>query len=112
MKAIDLDLMSKIGFHNSVERIKVSGNKITVKYWEMSYALGGIGFKLDYVYKNGKMVQKTTKAKVTTVQRKKYWTANRSMKVLKSPGRKSGWVKGLTKSTRPGPMFKEVMYAG
>lgn len=91
-KVIDLDSMSRIGYHNSVESIKVAGNKITVKYGVMSYSLSGISFCLDYQYKNGKMVQKTTKAKLTSTilkyQKKTYWTANRSMKVLKSPGGK------------------------
>lgn len=91
-KAIDLDAMSKIGYHNSIAGIKVTGNKITVKYREMSYSLGGISFRLDYQYKNGKMVQKTTKTKISETslkyQKKTYWTANRSMKVLKSPGGK------------------------
>lgn len=91
-QVIDLDSMYKIGYHNSIASIKVSGNKIRVKYRVMSYSLGGISFWLDYQYKNGKMVQKTTKTKVTETnleyQKKTYWTANRSMKVLKSPGGK------------------------
>lgn len=89
-KVIDLDDMSKIGFHNSIRNIKVSGNKITVKYRVMSYSLGGISFSLDYQYKNGKLVQRTTKASVTDTiikyQKKVYWTANCSMKVAKNPG--------------------------
>ena len=91
-RVIDLDSMSKIGYHNSIAGIKVSGNKITVKYREMSYSLGGISFRLDYQYENGKMVQKTTKTKISDTslkyQKKTYRTANRSMKVLKSPGGK------------------------
>lgn len=91
-QVIDLNAMSKIGFHNSIGGIKVSGNKITVKYRVMSYTLGGISFSLDYQYKNGKMVQKTTNTKVSETiinyQKKTYWTANSSMKVLKSPGGK------------------------
>lgn len=91
-QVIDLDAMSKIGYHNSIGSIKVSGNKITVKYRVMSYSLGGISFSLDYQYKNGKMVQKTTNTKVSETiinyQKKTYWTANKTMKVLKSPGGK------------------------
>ena len=91
-QVIDLNAMSKIGFHNSIGSIKVSGNKITVKYRVMSYSLGGISFSLDYQYKNGKMVQKTTNTKVSETiinyQKKTYWTANKTMKVLKSPGGK------------------------
>ncbi len=91
-KVIDLDSMYKIGYHNSIENIKVSGNKIRVKYREMSYSLGGISFWLDYQYKNGKMIQKTTRPKlmdtILKYQKKTYWTANRSMKVMKSPGGK------------------------
>lgn len=91
-KAIDLDSMSKIGFHNSVRNLTVSGNKIGVTYNEMSYSLGYISFRLDYQYKKGKMAQKTTKPKLKETylkdQKKTYWTANRTMNVLKSPGGK------------------------
>lgn len=89
-QVIDLDAMSKIGYHNSIGGIKVSGNKITVKYRVMSYSLGGISFSLDYQLKNGKMIQKTTDTRITDTlmhyRKKTYWTANRSMKVMKSPG--------------------------
>lgn len=91
-KVLDLDSMSKIGYHNSIENIKVSDNKITVKYGVMSYSLSAISFSLDYQYKGGKMVQKTTNAKLTDTpikrMKKTYWTSNMSMKVLKSPGGK------------------------
>lgn len=91
-KVIDLNDMSKIGYHNNIMNIKVSGNKISVKYGIMSYSIGGICFYLDYQYKGGKMVQKTTNVKLTDTfikyQKKTYWTANQSMKVLKSPGGK------------------------
>lgn len=101
-KVIDMDSMSKIGYHNNVGNIKVSGNKIRVKYREMSYSLGGISFWLDYQYKNGKMVQATTQVKITDTllkyQKKTYWTANRSMTVTKSPGGKK--VTTLTKGKK------------
>lgn len=91
-KAIDLNSMKKIGYHNSVTGISASGNKIGVTYQEMSYSLGFIAFQLDYQYKNGKMVQKTTKPKLLdtapNAPKGSYWTANRSMNVLKTPGGK------------------------
>lgn len=91
-KAIDLDSMSKIGNHNNVRKIVVSGNKIGVTYGEMSYSLGAMVFRLDYQYKKGKIAQITTKPKLKetylTYQKKTYWTANRTMNVLKSPGGK------------------------
>ncbi len=91
-KAIDLDSMSKIGNHNSVKKIVVSGNKIGVTYSEMSYSLGLISFRLDYQYKKGKMTQRTTKPKLIetsqSYQKKTYWTASQTMDVLKSPGGK------------------------
>ncbi len=86
-KVINLDAMSKIGYHNSVSKIVVSGNRIGVTYQEMSYSLGYISFRLDYVYKKGNMVQKTTKPKLKETYlnslKKSYWTADRSMDVLK-----------------------------
>lgn len=89
-KAIDLDAMDKIGYHNSVRNISVSGNQIRVTYWEASHSLGAISFRLDYQDKSGKMVQKTTKAKLLETSQAKgaYWTANRTMNVFKSPGGK------------------------
>lgn len=103
-KAIDLDSMSKIGYHNSVMDISVSGNQIGVTYREMSYALGGISFRLNYQYKNGKMVQKTTMPKLKETQltylKKSYWTASRTMNVLKSPGGKK------TATLKPGQKAK------
>lgn len=91
-KAIDLNSMSKIGYHNSVSKIVVSKNKIGVTYSEMSHSLGYISFRLDYQYKKGAMVQTTTKPKLLETglkfQNKSYWTANRKMNVLKSPGGK------------------------
>lgn len=101
-QVINLDAMSKIGYHNSIGGIKVSGNKITVKYRVMSYSLGGISFSLDYQLKNGKMIQKTTDTRITDTlvryRKKTYWTANRSMKVTKSPGGKK--VTMLTKGKK------------
>lgn len=89
-KAIDLDAMDKIGYHNSVSNISASSNQIGVTYHEMSHSLGFISFRLNYQYKNGKMVQKTTKPKLLQTSQAKgaYWTANRSMSVLKAPGGK------------------------
>lgn len=89
-KAIDLDAMDKIGYHNSVSDISASGNQIGVTYHEMSHSLGFISFRLNYQYKSGKMVQKTTKPKLLQTSQAKgaYWTANRSMSVLKAPGGK------------------------
>lgn len=88
-RIVNLNDMSKIGYHNSAEIVKASGNKITVKYSVMSYALGLISFNLDYQYKNGKLVQATTKPKLTDFYlkyiKKPYWTAAHSMKVLKNP---------------------------
>lgn len=88
-KVVNLDAMSQIGYHNSAKVIKVSGNKITVEHCVMSYALGAITFNLDYQYKNGKLVQTTTKPKLTDFYlkyiKKPYWTAAHSMKVLKNP---------------------------
>lgn len=89
-KAIDLDAMDKIGYHNSVSNISASGDQIGVTYHEMSHSLGFISFRLNYQYRNGKMVQKTTKPKLLQTSQAKgaYWTANRSMSVLKAPGGK------------------------
>ncbi len=91
-KVIDLDSMSKIGYHNNVRKITVSGNKIGVTYGEMSYSLGAISFRLDYQYKKGKMTQKTTQPKLKETYldylKQSYWTANLTMNVLKSPGGK------------------------
>lgn len=89
-KAIDLDAMDKIGYHNSVSNISASSNQIGVTYHEMSHSLGFISFRLNYQYRNGKMVQKTTKPKLLQTSQAKgaYWTANRSMSVLKAPGGK------------------------
>lgn len=91
-KAIDLDAMDKIGYHNSVSNISASGNQIGVTYHEMSYSLGYISFRLNYQYKSGKMVQKTTKPKLLKIYETDakgfYWTANRSMSVRKAPGGK------------------------
>ncbi len=91
-KAADLNDMSEIGYHNSVRIIKAAGNKITVEHSVMSYALGSISFRLDYQYKNGKLVQATTKPKLTDFHlkhiKKAYWTSNYTLTALKSPGGK------------------------
>lgn len=91
-KAADLNDMSKIGYHNSVRIIKAAGNKITVEHSVMSYALGSISFRLDYQYKNGKLVQVTTKPKLTDFYlkhiKKAYWTSNYTLPVLRSLGGK------------------------
>lgn len=85
-KLLDLYNMQKIGYHNNVSKISVSGNTIRVKYGVMSYSLASIGFSLDYQYKGGKLIQKSTQTKLTEsiikLQKKSYWTAKRSMKLL------------------------------
>ncbi len=91
-RVVDLNDMFKIGYHNNAKILKVTGNKITVEHSVMSYALGLISFRLDYQYKNGKLVQATTKPKLTDFRlkyiKKAYWTANYAMTALKSPGGK------------------------
>lgn len=85
-KLLDLYDMKKIGYHNNVSKISVSGNTIRVKYGVMSYSLASIEFSLDYQYKVGKLIQKSTQTKLTEsiikLQKKYYWTAKRSMKLL------------------------------
>ncbi len=89
-KAIALDTMSKIGNHNNIEDIRVSGNKIRVKHGVMSCSLGSVGFWLDHQYKNGRFLQKAAETKLTHTMLpytgKTHWTANRSMKISKTPG--------------------------
>jgi len=91
-KLLNLYNMKKIGNHNKVSKISVSGNTIRVKHGVMSYSLGNIGFSLDYQYKGGKLVQKSTQAKLTDTRikylKQSYWTAKRSMKLLNKVGGK------------------------
>lgn len=91
-KLLNLYNMKKIGNHNNVSKISVSGNTIRVKHGVMSYSLGNIGFSLDYQYKGGKLVQKSTQAKLTDTRikylKQSYWTAKRSMKLLNKVGGK------------------------
>ncbi|HCT91254.1 MAG TPA: hypothetical protein DF613_07735 [Lachnospiraceae bacterium] len=98
-KLLDLYNMKKIGNHNNVSKISVSGNTIRVKHGVMSYSLASIGFSLDYQYKGGKLVQKSTQTKLTETtlkyQKKSYWTAKRSMTLLNKVGGKK--IAAITK---------------
>lgn len=101
-KVLDLYNMEKIGNHNNVSKISVSGNTITVKHVVMSCSLSGITFSLDYRYKGGKLVQKSNQAKLTETRlkylKKSYWTAKRSMKLLNKVGGKK--VATITKGKK------------
>lgn len=101
-KLLDLYNMEKIGYHNNVSKISVSGNTIRVKHGVMSFALASIGFSLDYQYKGGKLVQKSTQTKLTEsivkLQKKTYWTAKRSMTLLNKVGGKK--IAAITKGKK------------
>ena len=83
-----LDKLYSMGNHVSVSKMSVSGNKVKVKYSVMSNSLGSISFTLDYKYKSGKLVRATTKSKLTSGLNIKKWTANKKIKVYKSPNSK------------------------
>lgn len=80
--------MSKVGNHCSAYPLSVSGSSITFKYGMMTYSLAGIYSKYKYTYSGGKMKQTTHTSSLTPYNSKmkgKYWTAMRTMYVVKAP---------------------------
>lgn len=76
----------KYGSHNTGEVLKVSGNRLKVKFYSVSQAFAGIDMKYTYQYKNGRLVPA---AKYGKVKIHKNYGYGRGKKVT---ARKSFWL--------------------
>lgn len=85
-RLLDFQTFFKYGSHNTGEVLKVSGNRLKVKFFSMSQAFAGIDLKYTYQYKNGRLIPVTKYGKVKVYKNYKY---GRGKKVT---ARKSFWL--------------------
>lgn len=94
-RLLDFQTFFKYGSHNTGEVLKVSGNRLKVKFFSMSQAFAGIDLKYTYQYKNGRLIPVTKYGKVKVYKNYKY---GRGKKVT---ARKSFWLyKSATSSKK------------
>ncbi len=92
---LDFQTFFKYGMHNTGEVLKVSGNRLKVKFYSMSWAFATLDMKYTYEYKNG-----------TLRQISKYGKVKIHKNYIDSPGkkvtaRKSFWLyKSATSSKK------------
>lgn len=94
-RLLDFQTFFRYGSHNTGEVLKVSGNRLKVKFFSMSQAFAGIDLKYTYQYKNGRLAPVTKYGKVKVYKNYKY---GRGKKVT---ARKSFWLyKSATSSKK------------
>ncbi len=85
-QVLNFQTFFKYGMHNTGEVLKVSGNRLKVKFFSMSQAFAGIDMKYTYQYKNGRLIPVTKYGKVKVYKKKpkKPATARKSFWLYKS----------------------------
>ena len=75
-QVLNFQTFFKYGMHNTGEVLKVSGNRLKVKFFSMSQAFAGIDMKYTYQYKNGRLIPVTKYGKVKVYKKKPKKTGN------------------------------------